>query len=86
MAAVVVANVYQVCVQFLGVEVFQPLVQLGPGFVHHLGRVLTLARTTFLEIPSPSQLATGIALLRGQSEADLGIFRVLLVTIVWVLG
>jgi hypothetical protein len=45
-----------------------------------LGRVLTLARTTILEIPSPAQLMTGSAILLGQDGATLGIFQVLEVT------
>jgi hypothetical protein len=40
-----------------------------------LGRVLTLARTTILEIPSPAQLMTGSAILLGQDGATLGIFQ-----------
>jgi hypothetical protein len=61
--------------QFLGTHIFQSLIPLGSDFVYHLGRVLTLARTTILEIPSPAQLMTGSAILLGQDGATLGIFQ-----------
>jgi len=55
--------------QILGLEVFHELASLGESFVVHLGRILTMASTTFIEVPSPDVLVLATACL-GHTDTD----------------
>ncbi|XP_041360158.1 uncharacterized protein LOC121376378 isoform X2 [Gigantopelta aegis] len=53
--------------QILGLDVFRPILSLGPAFLFYLGELLTLAQTTILEIPSFDQLVFVQHLLKTNS-------------------
>ncbi|XP_023932312.1 uncharacterized protein LOC106168755 [Lingula anatina] len=50
-------------IQILGLETFHHLTSLGQGFLYYLGHLLTMAHTTYLEVPSPEQLVMADLLL-----------------------
>ena len=49
---------------------------MDDGYVEYLGKILTLARVTYLEVPYPHQLVTATALLRGKNITRFSAFRV----------
>ena len=68
--------------QFVGLEIFKDLLDLGGGWLLKMGKLLTLAETTFLEVPPPKQLMRAHALMKGQKNVDQAtsaVFKVLLV-------
>ncbi|CAH1773495.1 unnamed protein product [Owenia fusiformis] len=54
--------------QILGLETFASLVHLGQSFLYHLGNMLMMSQITFLEVPSPVQLALAQILLANESQ------------------
>lgn len=66
--------------QLLGLEVYQHF--LAPGFLMYLGRLLSLAQTTFLEVVDPAQLELANFLLRSTNKRrfESNFFRGLIAT------
>ncbi len=50
--------------QLIGIDFFAKLLRLGTAWYLELGRLLTLAQVTWLEIPSPAQLIAAHMLLK----------------------
>ncbi|XP_065176064.1 uncharacterized protein LOC135805873 isoform X1 [Sycon ciliatum] len=57
--------------QILGAPVFSGLITDAPHFIPHLSRLLTFARITFLELPSPKQLNLSASLLHSAGDPAL---------------
>ncbi|XP_072025931.1 uncharacterized protein [Amphiura filiformis] len=63
--------------QILGLSVFNKAVSLGGLFPAYLGRLISLAQTTYLEVPPPQALALATVLLRNSSwqDGELPVFK-----------
>ncbi|XP_006822322.1 uncharacterized protein LOC102806109, partial [Saccoglossus kowalevskii] len=56
--------------QVLGLPVFNQIASMGHYFSQYLGRLLSMAKTTFIEVPSPSQLVLADILLGNHTEVE----------------
>ncbi|XP_046544822.1 uncharacterized protein LOC124255031 [Haliotis rubra] len=55
--------------QVLGLDVFHQMLSLGDTYLYYLGQILTMAETTFLEIPHFDQLTFAQVILGGNTSA-----------------